>query len=181
MKLSEVGHYATPIIHFDKTTEKGHPFTYHVYGTALTTIKLDCIKGTYDIERVRIVHDFGKSMNLTLDKGQIEGGVVQGIGWMTLEELGYDKKGRLLADNLSKYKVPDVYMAPKKIETKPLETEGPELAIMKSKAIGEPPFMYGIGAYFAIQDAIKEFNPDYKLKFDAPLTHEKSLMALYSK
>jgi len=180
VKLSEVGHYATPIIHFDKTTEKGHPFTYHVYGTALTTIKLDCIKGAYNIERVRIVHDFGKSMNLTLDKGQIEGGVVQGIGWMTIEELGYDEKGRLLADNLSKYKVPDVYMAPKKIETEPLETEGPELAIMKSKAIGEPPFMYGIGAYFAIQDAIKEFNPDYKLKFDAPLTPEKVLLGLYN-
>ncbi len=180
VKLSEVGHYATPIIHFDKNTEKGHPFTYHVYGTALTTIKLDCIRGTYNVERVRIVHDFGKSMNMTLDKGQIEGGVVQGIGWMTLEELGYDEKGRLLADNLSKYKVPDVYMAPKKIETKPLETEGPELAIMKSKAIGEPPFMYGIGAYFAIQSAIKEFNPNYKLKFDAPLTPEKVLLGLYN-
>ena len=180
VKLSEVGHYATPVIHFDKSTEKGHPFTYHVYGTALTTIKLDCIKGTYNVERVRIVHDFGESMNLTLDKGQIEGGVVQGIGWMTLEELGYDEKGRLLADNLSKYKVPDVYMAPKKIEIKPLETEGPELAIMKSKAIGEPPFMYGIGTYFAIQNAIKEFNPDYKLIFDAPITPEKVLLALYN-
>jgi xanthine dehydrogenase large subunit len=118
-------------------------------------------------------------MNLTIDKGQVEGGVVQGIGWMTLEELGYDEKGRLLADSLSKYKIPDVYMAPKKIEIKPLETEGPELAIMKSKAIGEPPFMYGIGAYFAIQNAIKEFNSNYKLKFNAPMTPEKTLIALY--
>jgi len=181
IKLSEVGHYSTPVIHFDKSKEKGHPFTYHVYGAALTTVTLDCIRGTYETDSVQIVHDFGNSLNLTIDKGQVEGAVVQGVGWMTLEELTYDKNGRLLADNLSKYKIPDVYAAPKVIETLPLETEGPELAIMKSKAVGEPPFMYGIGAYFAIQDAIKQFNPAYKPIFEAPLTHEKTLLALYSK
>ena len=181
IKLSEVGHYSTPVIHFDKSKEKGHPFTYHVYGAALTTVTLDCIRGTYETDSVQIVHDFGNSLNLTIDKGQVEGAVAQGVGWMTLEELAYDKNGRLLADSLSKYKIPDVYAAPKVIETLPLETEGPELAIMKSKAVGEPPFMYGIGAYFAIQDAIKQFNPAYKPIFEAPLTHEKTLLALYSK
>ncbi len=180
VKLSEIGHYTTPIIHFNKNTEKGHPFSYHVYGTAMTTVLLDCIKGTYEIEDVKIVHDFGNSLNFTLDKGQVEGAVVQGIGWMTLEELDYDEKGRLLADSLSKYKVPDIYTAPKTIETIALETDGPELAIMKSKAVGEPPFMYGIGAFFALQDVIKAFNPKYKSDFNAPLTPEKVLMALYS-
>ena len=181
IKLSEVGHYSTPVIHFDKSKEKGHPFTYHVYGAALTTVTLDCIRGTYETDSIQIIHDFGNSLNLTIDKGQVEGAVVQGVGWMTLEELTYDKNGRLLADSLSKYKIPDVYAAPKVIETLPLETEGPELAIMKSKAVGEPPFMYGIGAYFAIQNAIKQFNPAYKPIFEAPLTHEKTLLALYSK
>jgi len=178
IKLSEVGHYATPVIHFDKTKEKGHPFTYHVYGAALTTVTLDCIRGTYETDSVQIVHDFGNSLNLTIDKGQVEGAVVQGVGWMTLEELAFDENGRLLADSLSKYKIPDVYAAPKVIETIPLETEGPELAIMKSKAVGEPPFMYGIGAYFALLNAVREFNPETPLVYDAPLTPEKVLLAL---
>ena len=181
IKLSEVGHYSTPVIHFDKTKEKGHPFTYHVYGAALTTVTLDCIRGTYETDSVQIVHDFGNSLNLTIDKGQVEGAVVQGIGWMTLEELTFDENGRLLADSLSKYKVPDVYAAPKMIETIPLETEGPELAIMKSKAVGEPPFMYGIGVYFALRNAVREFNPETPLGYDAPLTPEKVLLALYNK
>ncbi len=181
IKLSEVGHYSTPVIHFDKTKEKGHPFTYHVYGAALTTVTLDCIRGTYETDSVQIIHDFGNSLNLTIDKGQGEGAVVQGIGWMTLEELTFDENGRLLADSLSKYKVPDVYAAPKMIETIPLETEGPELAIMKSKAVGEPPFMYGIGVYFALRNAVREFNPETPLGYDAPLTPEKVLLALYDK
>lgn len=181
IKLSEVGHYATPVIHFDKTKEKGHPFTYHVYGAALTTVTLDCIRGTYETDSVQIVHDFGNSLNLTIDKGQVEGAVVQGVGWMTLEELTYDKKGHLLADSLSKYKIPDVYAAPKVIDTIPLETDGPELAIMKSKAVGEPPFMYGIGAYFALRNAVREFNPETTLEYDAPLTPEKVLLGLYTK
>jgi len=179
INLTAVGHYATPIIHFDKSTEKGHPFTYHVYGTAAISIKLDCIRGRYEIENVQIVHDFGNSLNPKVDLGQIEGGVVQGIGWMTLEEIDFSKEGKLLSNSLSTYKVPDIYAAPKSIECKALDTEGPDLAIMRSKAIGEPPFMYGIGAYFALRNAIKAFNPSAKMEFDAPLTPEKVLMSLY--
>ena len=181
IKLSEVGHYSTPIINFDKSTEKGHPFAYHVFGTAAITVKLNCITGVYETEDVKIVHDFGQSINLTLDKGQVEGAVVQGIGWMTIEELEWDKMGNLLANSLSKYKVPDIFSAPKSIETIPLKTTGSDMAILRSKAVGEPPFMYGIGAYFALQRAIKEFNKDYKADFQAPLTPEKVLLALYSK
>jgi xanthine dehydrogenase large subunit len=178
--LTENGHYATPVIHFDKTRAKGHPFAYHVYGTALITVTLDCLRGTYEIDNVLIVHDFGNSINPAIDKGQVEGGVVQGIGWMTMEELVFNKDGRLLSNNLSTYKVPDIYSVPKVLECHALETEGPQLAILKSKAIGEPPFMYGIGAFFAIQNAIKAFNPGYKIEFDAPLTPEKVLMRLYN-
>jgi len=177
--LTENGHYATPVIHFDKTREKGHPFTYHVYGAAIVTITLDCIRGSYEVDNVLIVHDFGNSVNHAIDMGQVEGGVVQGIGWMTMEEIIFNKKGKLLTDNLSTYKIPDIYSAPKVLKCHALETVGPELAIFKSKAIGEPPFLYGIGAFFAIQNAIKAFNPDYKIEFDAPLTPEKVLMRLY--
>jgi xanthine dehydrogenase large subunit len=177
--LSENAHYATPIIHFDKTKEKGHPFAYHVYGTAITIVTVDCLRGTYEIDAVKIIHDFGKSMNIGIDKGQVEGALVQGIGWMTMEEISYNKEGKLLSNALSTYKVPDVFSAPKTIEIIPLETSGNEIAILKSKAVGEPPLMYGIGAYFAIQDAVKKFNPNYTLKFHAPFTPEKVLMGLY--
>lgn len=177
--LTENGHYATPVIYFDKTKEKGHPFAYHVYGTGIVTVTLDCIRGTYTIDDVYIVHDFGNSINPTIDLGQVEGAVVQGIGWLTLEELSFDTKGRLLSNSLSTYKVPDIHFAPRSIQCIPLPTNGPELAVLRSKAIGEPPLMYGIAAYFAIQNAIKAFNPEYRLKFYAPLTPEQVLMQLY--
>ncbi|MBD0351648.1 MAG: molybdopterin-dependent oxidoreductase, partial [Flavisolibacter sp.] len=89
VSLSEHAHYATPEIHFDKLKEKGHPFAYHVYGTAITTVTVDCLRGRYQIDSVKMVHDFGSSMNPAIDRGQIEGGLAQGIGWMTMEELIY--------------------------------------------------------------------------------------------
>lgn len=181
ISLSENSHYATPEIHFDKTTEKGHPFAYHVYGLALTTASVDCLRGTYTIDEVKIVHDFGKSMNLEIDLGQVEGALMQGIGWVTTEEIAYDKNGKLLSNALSTYKVPDLFAAPKSVEILPLENDANNLAILKSKAVGEPPFNYGIGAYFAIQQAIKAFNPDYSMSCDAPFTPEKVLLGLYAK
>ncbi|NNE28881.1 MAG: molybdopterin-dependent oxidoreductase, partial [Saprospiraceae bacterium] len=180
VNLSAKGHYATPEIHFDKTKEKGHPFAYHTFGNSITIATVDCLRGIYTIDAVKIVHDFGKTMNSPVDYGQVEGGLVQGIGWMTMEELLYNEKGRLLSNALSTYKIPDIYAAPKVLEIAELETEGHPLAIRKSKAVGEPPLMYGMGAYFAIQQAIRAFNSNYEAQFDAPLTPEKVLMALYS-
>ena len=179
--LSENSHYATPTIHYDKTKEKGHPFAYHVYGTAILEVTVDCLKGTYDFDSVNIVHDFGESMNKDVDNGQIEGGLVQGIGWMTLEEIVYNEQGRLVSNALSTYKVPDIYSVPKTIHITHLETEGHDLAIKKSKAVGEPPLMYGLGAYFAIRSAVKAFNPNVDLAVNAPYTPEKVLMDLYKK
>ncbi len=177
--LTENGHYATPKINFDMKKEKGHPFAYHVYGLALTQVTLDCIRGTYDFDAVKIVHDFGKTMNPSVDFGQVEGGLIQGMGWMTMEDLCYNDRGQLLSNTLSTYKIPDIYSVPKTVTIEPLETNGNDMAILKSKAVGEPPLMYGIGAYFAIDQAIKSFNPNFNSTFDAPFTHEKVLMALY--
>ncbi len=181
VSLSAQGHYATPKIWFDKSKEKGQPFAYHVYGTAVVIVRLDCLRGTYKIEKVQIVHDFGNSLNPSIDMGQIEGGVMQGIGWMTMEEVLFNKDGRMLTDSLSTYKVPDIYSAPEVLVCQALETEGPEPAIFKSKAVGEPPFMYGIGAFFALQNAVKAFNPQWQPDYDAPLTPEKILMRLYAR
>ena len=179
--LTENGHYATPMINFDPKKEKGHPFSYHVYGLALTEITLDCVRGIYEIDAVKIVHDFGKRMNDNIDIGQIEGGLVQGIGWMTMEELSYSDQGKLLSNSLSTYKIPDIYAAPKKVIIESLKSEGKNMAILKSKAVGEPPLMYGIGSYFAIDFAVKAFNPKYIFSYNAPYTHEKVLHALYAK
>ncbi|WKD86665.1 Putative xanthine dehydrogenase molybdenum-binding subunit XdhA [Polaribacter huanghezhanensis] len=179
--LTENAHYATPEIHFDKTKEKGHPFAYHVYGTAIITTTVDCMRGTYEFDSVKIVHDYGTSMSEGIDLGQVEGGLIQGIGWMTMEEIGYNAEGKLLSNALSTYKVPDIFSVPKNVEVVPVETEGNDMAILKSKAVGEPPLMYGIGAYFALQNAIKAFNPNYDLKFHSPMTPEKVLMSLFSK
>lgn len=179
--LTENAHYATPEIHFDKTKEKGHPFAYHVYGTAITTTTIDCMRGTYEFDSVKIVHDYGKSMSEGIDLGQVEGALIQGIGWMTMEEIAYNKDGRLLSNALSTYKVPDIFSVPKTVEVIPVETEGNDMAILKSKAVGEPPLMYGIGAYFALQNAIKTFNPNYDMQFNAPMTPEKVLTGLYQK
>ncbi len=181
INLSEHAHYATPGIGFDASVEKGHPFAYHVYGTAITTVTLDCLRGIYEFDAVKVVHDFGTTMNPIVDRGQMEGGIVQGIGWMTMEEIIYDKEGRLRSNALSTYKVPDIYSVPKEIDIHFLETKNDNLAIFRSKAVGEPPLMYGIGAFFALRNAIKAFNPSADPAFSAPMTPEKVLMSLYSK
>lgn len=180
VNLSEHAHYATPEIHFNPDTEKGHPFAYHVYGTAIVVARVDCLRGIYEIDAVQVVHDYGRSMNESVDRGQTEGGIVQGLGWLTMEEILFDERGRLQSDALSNYKVPDLYSAPKSIDIEPLATEGHPMALLGSKAVGEPPLMYGIGGYFAIRNAVRAFRPAAKIQFDAPLTPEKVLLALHS-
>jgi xanthine dehydrogenase large subunit len=186
INLSAKGHYATPIINFDKTIEKGHPFAYHVYGTALTVTTVDCLRGTYEVDAVKVVHDSGSSMNRAVDLGQCEGGIVQGIGWMTMEEIIYNEAGKLLTNALSTYKIPDIYAVPKILDIKFLQTDGHDMAlpvrqtgIFRSKAVGEPPLMYGIGAFFAIRNAVLAFNPNADIEYNAPMTPEKVLMSLY--
>lgn len=179
VNLSAQGYYATPNIHFDREKEKGKPFAYHVFGTAITEVTLDCLRGIYTVDAVRLVHDGGKSLNPLIDRGQAEGGLIQGIGWMTMEELTYSKKGKLLTDNTSTYKVPDMKSTPPEVDVHFLEDAENLHAVLSSKAIGEPPFMYGIGTYFAILDAMKEFRSGKEAAYDSPLTPEKVLMYLY--
>ncbi len=180
ISLSEHSHYATPGLHYDSTIEKGHPFAYHVYGTAITTVTIDCVRGIYEVDAVRMLHDVGSTMNPLIDRGQIEGGLVQGIGWMTMEEIVFDKEGKLRSNALSTYKVPDIYSVPKIVELNFLETKNDNLAVFRSKAVGEPPLMYGIGTFFALRNAIKSFNPQSNVDFSTPMTPEKVLMGLYN-
>lgn len=142
------------------------------------SVTVDCRRGTYTLDAVKVTHDFGQSMNTIVDRGQAEGGIVQGLGWMTMEDLRYNTDGRLLSNALSTYKIPDIYSVPKELDIHFLETAGSEWAIFRSKAVGEPPLMYGIGAYFALRNAIRAFNPQAELAFDAPMTPEKVLLGL---
>ncbi len=180
VNLSSHSFYATPNIHFDRTKEKGKPFAYHVYGTAIVEATVDCLRGIYKLNSVKVVHDFGKSFNQIIDRGQAEGAIVQGLGWMTIEEIMHNELGQVLTDTFSTYKVPDIHFTPD-IEIDFLEDAENPFGIFKSKAIGEPPFMYGIGGYFAIMNAMKAFNPKLKCIFNSPLTPEKVLMNLYRK
>jgi xanthine dehydrogenase large subunit len=186
VNLSEHSHYATPGISFDWSTAKGHPFAYHVYGTAFVGVTVDCLRGRYEVDYVKCCHDFGSSMNTAVDNGQIEGGIVQGLGWVTMEEVVYDKDGRLRSNALSTYKVPDIYSVPKDIDILPLETTRENLAVFNSKAVGEPPLMYGLGGYFAIRNAVQAFLRENGNEldvpfpaFDLPFTPEKVLINLY--
>lgn len=177
--LSAQAHYATPRLGYDRSREWGRPFAYHVFGTALTEVEVDCLRGTYRIESVRIVHDAGKSLSPHVDRGQVEGGLAQGIGWLTTEELCFDGAGRLLSKDLATYKVPDLFAAPREIETHFLEDcDNPE-AVLASKAVGEPPLLYGIGTYFAIRAAARAFRPERDWRFAAPLSPERLLMFLH--
>ena len=179
VNLSAQAFYATPHIYYDKAIEKGQPFSYYVYGAAIIEVTLDCLRGTYTIDSVRIVHDAGKSLAPLVDQGQVEGAVVQGIGWMTIEELLYGENGCLLTDSLMTYKVPDIHFAPRELEVVFLDNADNPNAVLQTKGIGEPPFMYGIGAYFAIMQAMKAYKKDKPAFFRAPLTHEKVLMFLH--
>lgn len=179
ISLSAQAHHSTPDIFFDREKSKGDAFAYHVYGSAIVEATVDCLRGTYEIDSVKVVHDLGNSLHPITDRGQTEGGIVQGIGWMTIEEVIYNNEGKLVTDALSTYKIPDINSAPKEINIHFLEDAPNPYGPFKSKAIGEPPFMYGIGAYFAIINAMKAFKPNLNIFYNSPLTHEKVLMSLY--
>ena len=179
INLSAHGFFATPKIGFDKMKEKGSPFAYHVYGAAVIEVTLDCLRGVYTIDSVKIVHDLGRPLNETVDRAQIEGGLAQGLGWMALEDLRFNDKGQLLSRDLATYKVPDAYFMPDDIEIEFMANEESLPGPYGSKAVGEPPFMYGIGVFFALRDAMRAFMPGSDFDFATPLTPERILLQLY--
>lgn len=177
--LSAHAFYATPDLHFDKSTEKGSPFAYHVFGTAAFKVTIDCLRGRYTIDSARVIHDLGRPLNELVDLGQVEGGLAQGLGWMTMEELDYGEDGRLLSHALSTYKAPDGYSMPSDLQVRFLEDENPA-GPYGSKAVGEPPLMYGIGVYFALRNALQAAAPNREFKYHAPMTPERVLMNLHA-
>ncbi len=153
--ISAHGFYATPGLVYDLQAERGSPFAYHVYGCAVVAATLDVLRGTYRFDEAYLVHDSGDSIDREVDLGQIEGGFAQGLGWAALEDLRYDEKGTLLSDSLSTYKLPDIRFMPPTLKVEFLEGAPNPKAVLRSKAIGEPPLLYGIAGYFAVLDALR--------------------------
>jgi xanthine dehydrogenase large subunit len=172
--LSAHGYYATPGIFYDQAAERGSPFAYHVYGAGLVVAELDVLRGTYRIVEARIVHDGGSSLDPLTDRGQVEGGFAQGLGWSILEELRFSADGRLLTDTLSTYKLPDATFMDFPLDIEFLKDAPNPAAILGSKAVGEPPLLYGIAGYFAVLDALRATRKDTPF-FNLPMTGEKAL------
>jgi xanthine dehydrogenase large subunit len=179
--LSAHGFYATPELFYDMKAEFGSPFAYHVYGCAAVQATVDVLRGTYKLDAAWIVHDGGESIDRAVDLGQIEGALAQGLGWALLEDLRFDEAGKLVSDTLSTYKVPDLHFMPPRIETEFLEGLPNPKAVMRSKAIGEPPLVYGLAGYFAVLDAIRAARPEAAGLYDLPLTPEKVLDCIQGK
>ncbi len=173
--LTAHGFYATPELHYDAEAEKGSPFAYHVYGAALVEARLDALRGTAKVTRVEIIHDAGAGIDPVVDRGQIEGGYAQGLGWSLLEELKFGADGRLLSDALATYKVPDARFLEAEPEIEFLPARHNEGAVLGSKAVGEPPLIYGIAGYFAVLDAIRAARGAPVDYWDLPLVPEKIL------
>ncbi len=180
ISLSSSGFYSTPKINFDKKKFKGRPFYYFCYGAAVTEVTIDTLTGENKVDRVDIIHDAGNAINPALELGQIEGGFVQGQGWLTMEEVVWDKFGKLRTYSPSTYKIPAVTDTPDEFNVEIFKRgSNVENVVNKQKTTGEPPLMLAMSVFFAIKDAIASIS-NYKQtpELDAPATPEKILMSI---
>ena len=180
IQLSAAGFYKTPKIHWNRDTGEGHPFYYFAYGASCSEVSVDTLTGEYMVERTDILHETGRSLNRAIDLGQIEGGFIQGMGWLTTEELWWDAKGRLRTHAPSTYKIPLASDRPKIFNVTLADwPEAHEPTIHRSKAVGEPPFMLAMSVLHALSDAVASV-AGHRIcpRLDAPATPERVLMAI---
>jgi len=172
------GYYRTPGIHFDARTGRGQPFHYFAYGAAVSEVEIDGFTGEYRLLRTDILEDCGDSLSPLVDRGQVEGGFIQGVGWLTLEELVWDAQGRLATSGASTYKLPSWTEMPEVFQVNFLERAAESGVIFGSKAVGEPPLMLAISVREAIRDAVAAFGSGGVVTFDSPATPERVFFAL---
>ena len=177
VSLSSTGYYKTPKLNWDRIKGQGRPFFYFAHGAACSEVVIDTLTGEHRILRTDILHDCGRSLNPAIDKGQIEGGFVQGAGWLTTEELVWDDLGRLSTHAPSTYKIPACSDRPDIFNVALWDGENREDTIYRSKAVGEPPFMLGMSVFFALSDAVAACGPAYPA-LNAPATPEEVLAAV---
>lgn len=181
ISLSSTGFYFTPEIHWDRATGTGMPFYYFAYGASCSEVLIDTMTGEMKVTRVDILHDVGRSLNPAIDIGQIEGGFVQGLGWLTTEELVYDAKGVLRTHAPSTYKIPCASDVPEDFRVALYKSKGNVMdTIYRSKAVGEPPLMLPISVWCAVMDAVSSIKPGVVPKLNAPATPENILRAVQS-
>ena len=180
ISLSSTGFYSTPKINFDKEKFHGRPFLYFCYGASVTEVTIDTLTGENIVDRVDILHDAGNAINPALELGQIEGGFVQGQGWLTIEEIKWRSNGQITTFSPSTYKIPAVSDVPKKFNVEIFkEGKNKENVVNKSKTTGEPPLMLAMSVFFAIKDAIASTSNYKKIPvIDSPATPEKILMSI---
>jgi xanthine dehydrogenase large subunit len=179
VQLWSDGFYATPKIHYDRTTLTGRPFHYFAYGAACSEVAVDTLTGEYRLLRTDILHDVGHSLHTDIDIGQIEGGFAQGLGWLTTEELVWNAKGELLTQGASTYKIPTAADMPQQLKITLWHEPNREDNVGGSKAVGEPPFMLAISVYEALRDAIAAARPGQApIQLDTPATPERVLGAI---
>ena len=180
VSLSSSGFYATPKIHFDKKNFKGRPFLYFCYGAAVSEVMIDTLTGENKIIRTDILHDAGKAINPAIEIGQIEGGFVQGAGWLTMEEVNWKSNGQITTHSPSTYKIPAASDMPEKFNVEIFKKgKNVEQVINKSKTTGEPPLMLAMSVFYAIKNAIASVgNYAFYPNLDAPATPEKILMSI---
>ena len=179
VSLSATGFYATPKINYDVKTLTGRPFFYFCYGAAISEVIIDSLTGESRLLRVDILHDVGRSLNPAIDMGQVEGGFVQGAGWLTSEELWWDSAGKLMTHAPSTYKIPTAFDWPQTFNVNLLPwSENREDSIYRSKAVGEPPLMLAMSVFYAIRDAIAACACGARPQLDAPATPERILQAI---
>jgi xanthine dehydrogenase large subunit len=179
VQLSASGFYKTPDIHFDKEKGQGTPFYYYAHGAACSEVIVDTLTGEYRISKVDILHDVGDSINPAIDIGQIEGGFVQGMGWLTTEELLWDDAGRLISNSPANYKIPTAFDVPDHFNVSLYKAANHKPTIYRSKAVGEPPLMLAISVWCALRDACASMaNYKFNPKLDAPATPEQVYFAL---
>jgi xanthine dehydrogenase large subunit len=177
VSLSEASHYATPKITWDRAKATGRPFYYFAYGAACAEVVIDTLTGENRVLRVDILHDVGRSLNPAIDIGQIEGGFVQGMGWLTTEELVFNPDGRLLTHAPSTYKIPVASDVPEDFRVAFYPNSNREDTIYRSKAVGEPPVMLANSVFCALTDAVHAIDPTRPVPLDAPATPEAILRA----
>jgi xanthine dehydrogenase large subunit len=180
VSLSATGFYRTPDLSWNGATLQGKPFYYFAYGVAASEVAIDCLTGESRVLRTDIVHDCGRSLNPAIDRGQIEGGFVQGMGWLTMEELWWDTEGRLRTHAPSTYKIPGSRDVPPDFRVHILEdSPNPKPTIFRSKAVGEPPLMLAISVWLALRDAVASLADHHlPVQLDAPATPERVLAAV---
>ena len=172
------GFYRTPDIHWDAKTGQGKPFHYYAYGAAVSEVEVDGFTGDYVLRRVDILEDVGDSVSPLIDRGQVEGGFMQGMGWLTIEELLWDAQGRLATNSASTYKLPSWSEVPEIFNVAFLERATEPDVIMGSKAVGEPPLMLALSVREALRDAIAAFGNGGVVELDSPVTPERAYWAL---